>query len=352
MLLILFHHIDYYGAFQEHTNNAINIVAYNILRSVFMFSVNVFVLISAYFNVKTTGFKTRKLIRLWCEVAFYCLIIYLVTVLFFSEPFQIKEFLTCFLPILFNKYWFFTAYFLLMLIAPFLNKILNNCSKKECIILAVIIFVLGYCALRFPIDEKTVFCDGHNFIWLVCVYLIGGMLGLYPINLKRRYWFIIAFASVVLLVAEKYLYGVLPVWISAYIFNEFWYSYASPFVIVLSVSVFMLFKDIDIKNVKIKKCINFISASTFGIYLFHMSIPFIYRLFFDVLGMQRYYDVSYNVLYVIIYTFILFVMGLAIDLVRRLIFYYSEKGIDKLIINFKTKQKDQAKTTEKQIDEH
>ena len=344
MLLIVFIHLYYQGEYNTHTNNAFNQAAFNILHALSTFSVNVFILISAYFNVKVDGFKPRRLIRLWCETFFYCLTLYLVSVIVFHDEFRFIELISCFFPIVCAKYWFFTAYFLLMLLAPFINKMLNNCSLKECILLVILIFALSYFAGRLPIDNRTELYNGLNLPWFICLYIIGGILRLYPTNLKRRYWFIIGLACVALLVGELYVKNHLPEIVTLLLFNE--YNYTSPLVVILSVATFMFFSDIDVKNEKVKKCINFISASMFGVYLFHITERFMNHLFFDVLSIQCFYDVSYNVLYVITFMFIILAMGIVVDLVRRLIFYYFEKGIDGLINKAKEKRQNGTESQE------
>ena len=75
--------------------------------------------------------KFKKLLNLWCQVAFYSVTTYLVASLLIYNDFSVKNLIGCFFPIVNEKYWFFTAYFILMLLSPFLNKILNNASKKE-----------------------------------------------------------------------------------------------------------------------------------------------------------------------------------------------------------------------------
>ena len=93
--------------------------------------VDIFVLISAYFMIKSR-FTFRKLLLLGGEVYFYSIIFLVIFTLFLTPvmPITIMDIIKSILPIS-HAYWFITDYIALMLISPFLNILLTKLSKQE-----------------------------------------------------------------------------------------------------------------------------------------------------------------------------------------------------------------------------
>jgi len=55
-------------------------------------------------------------------------------------------------------------------------------------------------------------------------------------------------------------------------FSVYFYKYLTPNVILSSIGVFLLFKDLNITNKRIRKMISFLSNLSFGVYLVHILI--------------------------------------------------------------------------------
>ncbi|MBQ7452795.1 MAG: acyltransferase [Clostridia bacterium] len=283
-----------------------------LLYSVFIISVNVFVLISGYFMV-TSKFKLKKIIYLWLEVLFYSVTMYLITSLAFEHNFSWSSLFWYCLPITSNNFWFFTAYFLLYLISPFLNKALNSSSKKELTILVIGILIFVYLATRFAIFEVAAIGAGYCILWFIILYILGAYLRLYPIKLPKIYAFII------------YLACTLTLFVFSRITNDgFWLGlvynsldYTSPLVVIASMCAIIIFKDITLKNKIIHNAVCYISSCTFGIYLYHCSV-FFSTLVFTILNLEQHYGSPYGALYVLLYALIIFIIGVMVDSVRKL----------------------------------
>ena len=239
---------------------------HKLLYAFFTPAVNVFVLVSAYFMV-SSKLKLKRLINLWCQVVFYCVVSYLICSLFIYDDFSIKTLIGCFFPIIRKKYWFFSAYFVLMLLSPFLNKILNNATKKELYGLSVLLFVLSYLYMKQPINQIFNLNVGYSVAWFVCLYIFAGTLRLHPINIKKRYVLIIYLVSTALL----WMFNIVSI-------DNYWFylisnslDYTSPLVVIASISLLLMFSNVNIKNLYIHNAICYISSLTFGIYLIESS---------------------------------------------------------------------------------
>lgn len=313
MLLICAVHVMNAGGMLSHAEGGGALLWQRLLYSIFLISVNVFVLISGYFMVKSK-FKVKKLFQLWLEVLFFSILTYILYCAVAGGTFQFGEFITYFLPVITQKYWFFSAYILLYLISPFLNKILNNSTKKELSILVVGMLIFVYLATRFNFHEVSAIATGYNMFWFIILYLFGGYSRLYPLKIKKWIIFIV------------YLVCTLSVWGMSYMPNtNFWtnliynsFDYTSPLVLISSICALLLFKDIKIKNKFIHTSICFISSCTFGVYLFHTSPIEIY-LFFDILHMQNHWGSPYSALWVILFALAIFAIGFVVDCIRKLL---------------------------------
>lgn len=284
-----------------------------LIYAVFTVAVNVFVLISAYFMVKSK-LKPKKLIYLWLQVVAYSVGSYVILCLFSNANFSLYEFAKCWLPVLFNKYWFFTAYFLLMLVSPFLNKILHSSSKKELYTLNIFLIVLAYLGMKFPISAIVNYSAGYSFFWFCVLYLVAGTLRLYPIHIKK--WIVL----IVYLVATIALWGCyfLPTGsrLILIIYNSM--DYTSPLVVIASICLLLLCKDVNVKNIYVHNTICWVSSLTFGIYLLQESAikPWLY---FDVFRVQMFYSSIWSPLAVLLVALEIFVVGLACEIVRKVV---------------------------------
>lgn len=281
----------------------------------FTVSVNVFVLISGYFLV-SSKFKAKKVVRLWLEVAFYAVLTYGLYCILVSKSFSVESFIKCFFPITNMQAWFFSAYILVYLFSPFLNKILNNSSKKELNIMAIGLLVFVYIATRFRIREVSSIGVGYNVFWFVVLYLFGGYLRLNPPKIKKWIVFAIYVICTVALWGMSYMNN--DSFLKSLIYNSL--DYTSPLVLVASLCLILLFKDIKIKNKFIHKSICFVSSCTFGVYLFHCSYLEEF-IFFKLFGIKNFYGSPYSALYVIAFALAVFAIGVVVDSIRQLIFW-------------------------------
>lgn len=291
--------------------NRYTIPWHTLLYSFFIPSVNVFVLVSAYFMV-TSKIKFKKLLNLWCQVVFYCVTTYLIYSLLIYDNFSVEELISCFFPIISKQYWFFTTYFILMLLSPFLNKILNNASKKELYMLSALLFILSYLYMKQPLGTVFNLNAGYSVWWFICLYIIAGTLRLYPPNIKKSYILYIYLISTISL----WMFSILPI-------NNYWYNliynsldYTSPLVTIASVSLLLLFKDIKIKNLYIHNILCYIATLTFGIYLIEGSYlhNFWHWNFFKI---QNYYSSQLSPLWILIVALETFIFCALIEIIRK-----------------------------------
>lgn len=135
MFFIVLNHCILNLATNEYklNNNPINFCITDFVYQVVYNGVNVFVLISGYFLVKTTRETTNweKVIKLWLSAFFYSVSIYVTLIVLHYETFSAKNLIHVLMLIRYDSYWFITQYLGLYIMSPFLSKWARSMSKKE-----------------------------------------------------------------------------------------------------------------------------------------------------------------------------------------------------------------------------
>ena len=283
LMIVIFHiakHGDIVGQY-KYIPLSINKTWIYILRAFGKLGVNIFVLISGYFLISKTKIKISRIIKLWLQIAFYCIGIYLLFVILGKEPFHIRRFLVTLIPIASGEWWFATSYFILYLFSPFINTFLTKLTKtnyKKLLIFTTII----WCVI-----PTFIYTDMgcSNLLWFIYLYSVAGYIKLYKDDMKvnkGKYVLIVLgmlLVSLSICLGVSYLRASHPS-LDKYVFRM--YEMQSIPEVVMALLIFLIFKDINIKN---NKLINIISSTTFGIYLIHdhdFIRLFLWREFFKV----------------------------------------------------------------------
>lgn len=224
-----------------------------IVESISIIGVNCFVLISGFFGIKTSwkGFVRFSLYCLFYSVAIYCIV-----AIGIKGDWSWEGLAESFMIYTHTDLWFVPAYLGLFLLAPFLNKSVESLNLKQFSLYlgALIAFNIyaGWCwGGRF---NPT----GYTILHLVMIYLIGRYINRFMPQIKYLgvYSTIIWISSTVLILIS-----------SLYLKSTVAFAYNSPFVILASISFFMMFKSMTFSS----KAINYCATSAFAVYLVHKN---------------------------------------------------------------------------------
>ena len=92
--------------------------------------VAIFIMITGYFLIdKKIDYK--KLIKLELQVLFYSIILYFSISSIAGYTYNQKEMVNAFIPNITKIYWFYSGYFIITILSPYLSKLLNNLTKLE-----------------------------------------------------------------------------------------------------------------------------------------------------------------------------------------------------------------------------
>lgn len=294
----------------------------------------IFTLITGYFMVEKDIkdiFNLRKILRFIFEVLFYSLGIYIIFILLGREEFSIINFVKSMFPITFKQYWFATAYFVLYLLSPFLNKFINSVSKNYFFFLNMILFIIFSLINTFSMQDFY----GNQLVQMIMFYLMGAYLRKYynvPTKKQIKYNKLCLIAASLLIICSIILIDLLGLKINSFSrYSTYFLSRTSPLAIIFSICLFNIF---SWGKPFCSKIINMVASSAFGIYLIHDNNRVRKLLWVNLLHVADY--VSSNVFILHLFGSVILVFGVCsiISLLRNIVFEkFVFKFIDKKIVN-------------------
>lgn len=142
LMILLLHFISLTGILEKYSGLSLGSFIVWFLESLSFCAVNIYVIISGYFLVDSK-FKFRKILKIWVEVIFYSLVLFVVSSMI-TANFNGINFLKSTFPVILGNYWFVTVYIVLYLLSPFINKFIYSLKKQQYKILLIIINIINY----------------------------------------------------------------------------------------------------------------------------------------------------------------------------------------------------------------
>lgn len=219
--------------------------------------VSIFVLISGYYGIR---FKLEKWVKLYNITTFYA-ILFLVACLIRPKYVIDTQFLVeSIFPVFCNKYWFVTSYLLLMALADYIQKMLDQLSNAQYKTLVMVLLL--FLVISPSVFQIEIFNDyGKGFMNMLSMYILGRYIRNYsfPLFVKNYALTMIVALTMVIWLGNEMLFHYL---------NERFILCRdnSIFIIALAVSIFYLFVS---RLPKHNKVINNFAGYVFPIYLIH-----------------------------------------------------------------------------------
>ena len=217
----------------------------------FLIGVNLFFLISGYFQVK---YSLKSILRLYFILLFFGLINQLL-LLQFTGSCSTKELIRLFLfPISSSQYWFIAVYLILLIISPILNYFIKNLSIAQYQkFLIVFSFVIFYnCGIGYNYANHY----GYSLLQCVYLYFVASFFRLNKDYLKN--WNKYSFLMI-------YIIATLANCICSYYTptTPYFRKYDGIFVLISSFALFIFFTRIKFQS----RIINSIATAALGCYL-------------------------------------------------------------------------------------
>ncbi|MDD6811874.1 MAG: acyltransferase [Lachnospiraceae bacterium] len=260
----------------EESQSMVNLTAW-FLEAFCIVAVDCYVLLSGYFLVESE-WRTGRIVSLLAQILFYSVLIpvaMLMVGMISTKNLDIYDWIGFFLPVETEHYWFATAYLFMYLFAPVLAagvKKLEQKTLQKVIVVLLLFFSAGKTV--FPVSLVT---DryGYDFGWFLCLFLVAAYLRLYGCAwLEKKKNSVFLYIGMCLgIFALWFMSSLLAGKVNAFsYYADMPYTYNHLFCLLGAVGLFMVFKNIRIKEGKAAEVIRHLSPYTFGVYLLHEHI--------------------------------------------------------------------------------
>lgn len=294
-MIVLWHFIvhgflfNYSGGDDEYVHPLLN----HVVMSILCCHVNCFIFISGYFGIKT---DRKRIISFLTMTTFYGVFTFLL-LLGITRTFDIEKLFQSLVPLCGGMWWFFTDYFFLMLLAPFINEGMDCLSHRKVSYLLVCMFALSVSGMRFlggTFDQSFLF---------LFIYMLGRFLRKYPNRIFEKNAVCIWLFSVVsiagMFVCQRY-FKVFDVDNIA--------IYHNPLCISAAIGLFYCFKRMTIP------CNSFLNKFSSGVFGAYLLTDGSLRYYFN------YYPVTWtggNLLYLFPIALFFVMIGATFELFRK-----------------------------------
>ena len=282
----------------------------------------IFIMITGYFSIKRLNFHYIKYILIATETyTYHYLFLYisnkLKDIYKDVELFKPKKGSAYFPLISSLGHWFTQHYLLLLIFMPFINTgllSLNHKQYKTLVILILIFYNIIKAIITINKISTNVF-SVTQLLKLLLPYIIGAYIRI--ADLKHIFWKFLGIFCFILSILFEIIFDKLAINYNSYYFilinKEISVGISSILIFLTSFGIICLFKDIEFHS----KIINFISGSVLGIYLIHANkniAPFIFNVWLKTKDYNEDYYFFYKYFGKV---FIVFIICLIIDIIRR-----------------------------------
>ena len=142
-------------------------------------AVDIYALVSGFVGYRESGggVSTAPLVKRWLQVLFWSVSIGVLVWALRPGRVSLGELGVCFLPLSTNRYWYFTAYAPLVIIAPLINYAVRAMSERDAYTALVVLAVAfsGVSTAFKGIDPFHVH-SGYSVLWLAFLYFGGATM--------------------------------------------------------------------------------------------------------------------------------------------------------------------------------
>ena len=111
-------------------------------------------------------------------------------------------------PIVFERYWYFTAYFGMKLFTPVINKGIAYLTKKEfrLVVLSTLVIIIFWRDFKNPKEDIFKINRGMSMVWHIIYYLTGAYIGKYHVDYSGIKKYIYCLICIFTYAIPSYLY--------------------------------------------------------------------------------------------------------------------------------------------------
>ena len=262
--------------------------------------------------------RLSRLVELYLQVLFYTVSIGVI--LYLLGFVSIGEMLRNFFPLISNRYWYFTAYFFLFFLMPYLDKLIDSMDHFRLTVILSLLCLLNALSISGNIFHWNYGLSGS---WLCILYLFGGLLAKYRIaeRVSARALLLIAAFCFLLSYLGYLIVPGLAMRFAGVHYGEYQFmKFTAPTILLWALALVALFSKIKVKSAVMQRWIVRVSALTFGVYLLHADSLLVDVLYRDKLSYLLHHSTAYALGMLLLYSAALFAVCLAVDFLRSRLF--------------------------------
>lgn len=287
VIILHYNNVGIGGGFRYVSTGSLNFYILYGLESLFVCAVNLFILISGFFLCTSYKRNWWKVVELIVQVIIFSEGIYVLQVICGKQALSVKTIVLHLIP----ANYFVILYVCVFILSPFINKLLNNLTKKQLkifVILLLCMFSIEPTIVDIMSELKgSVFVGlsfvgmygsqwGYSLVNFILMYIIGAYIRKNIDNIKS-----VSYGK--LLACLGFCVIIMTVWSRindrvGYLTEKTAWEYCNPLVIFAACLVFICFYKMDIKY---NKVINKLAKASFTVYLLHNRI-------LGVIGIQKF----------------------------------------------------------------
>ena len=278
--------------------------------------INGFLLLTGYFMC-LQNLKFQKILRLFAEIMFYRILLYLFLVAIgFQEVTLRSVLINCIFYLFFSANAGFSGtIFLLYLLIPFINFLIRSLNRLSHF------FLIGLLLIYYTILPTLLYSE-HTYgelCWYFTVYLIGAAIRLYfsPANFHRKRYKILAVVFILLSFGSILLFDLLTIYAGSPIsYYYLVYNANKPLALLNGLFLFLAFRDLSLSYHPV---INKIASATFGVLQIHAHSDAMRTLLYNYLLKvpQQYHTGIYLVFHAVMSVLGIFFICVLLDLIRQ-----------------------------------
>ena len=236
------------------------------------------------------------------------------------------QFIKILLPVTFSMWWFASTYFVLYLLHPFLNRLLNNLNKKN---YQGLLILTVFCWSIIPTFLNSAY-ESNDLLWFITLYAIAGYEKKFGFNkiFNIKTYFFLFFLFFLLTYSSSIVFmllGTKSTFFSSHV--TYFYGQEKINILLVSLTLFLAFTKLKLKY---SKFINIVASATFGVYLIHDNFLMRQYLWIDLFKNASYQNCLKLIPYSIGVVLLVYIVCTIIDLLR---IYTVEKIYLKFINN-------------------
>lgn len=314
MYMIVIGHCLFHGRVTAKLGyGTVNYFLSYLIQSFSVVHVNCFVMIGGYFAIDR-AFKAERVMKLWKQVVFYSISIFLLAFLFGQAGWM--DAVKAVLPISAKTYWFASVYMALTLLMPFIGMVAVRISKQQYQYLLILLFVfLSVNHMIFQTDTYGTF-NGRDLPGFLFLALLAGYVKLH-MKADQKYvirGFLGYVVCSLLVLVSVYASVELHLEDTGYFLN-----YNSPLALLAAFSLFVAVRNIVWKETKFDGLILKVAGAAFGVYLIHDNYLIRY-LVWDTFRASKVARTHWAVIYAALVAVIVYVVCTCVELLRQRLF--------------------------------